>query len=307
MSPPKVSIAVLTHNHEAYIVECLDSIRRQTYPALEVVVSDDRSQDGTLARIRAYQARHPEFAFTILENTETSSISAHCNRVLEKLSGEYVCCFSGDDIMLPEKIARQVEALERHPSASFAYSNCEWFLSDTGKKICNHFGLFQRRPHNIRETISDFTIPTPTLLVRASMMPPEKYDERLPYFSDSMLVVRLMQAGEAVYVPEVLVRYRKHKKSVTAQYAFVEERVRLLQVLETMFAHDADIMPGVENYRAIYHYSVALDRLRANHIREGLAAMGRTAGYWLRSFKWLVRAGVLILELLRALKRCALA
>ena len=67
---PRVSIIVPCFNEEATICSLLDSILRQTFPRgqMEVIVSDGLSEDGTRARIAAFQAEHPEMQLRIVDN-----------------------------------------------------------------------------------------------------------------------------------------------------------------------------------------------------------------------------------------------
>jgi len=66
--PPLVSIIVPARNEEANISACLDSLLAQSYPRREVIVVDDRSEDGTAEVVRRYQQEHPEVRLLQIED-----------------------------------------------------------------------------------------------------------------------------------------------------------------------------------------------------------------------------------------------
>lgn len=286
---PKVSIGVITYNHANFIGECLDSIRLQSYLNIQLIVSDDGSKDDTAAVIEAYAAKYPDFVFEFVKQPHNLGISKNCNFVFDRTDGEYFVFFAGDDVMLPQKIERQVVALQANPKASFSYSDCEWFLSSSGRKICNHFGLLQKPPKVVADIVADFTIPTPTMMVRRSAMPAEHYDERLEYFSDFMLAVRLMMVGDAIYIPEVLVRYRKHSQSIMAQNMCVNDRVVLMKLFKGLFGNDPEMNVAIEKYRKIYFYAVISDAFKNKNYKQGFLLLPKLFPSCFLSVKWLVR------------------
>lgn len=294
---PKVSIGIVCYNHEAYIEACLDSIRSQDYPNIEVLVSDDGSKDQSRAVIDAYQMRYPDFNLKTIHPTQNLGLTGNFNHTAKALEGAYHCIFAGDDIMLPGRIAKQVEALENNPEASFCYSNCEWFDSDSGKKICNHFGLLQQPPKDLDDLVKDFTIPTPTLMVRASQMPNPPYRDELNYICDFYQVVELMQRGEGIYIPQVLVRYRKHGQSITAQNFFVEDRKKLISILQDEVA---GIKPStLRDYKKLYYYACAMDAFQNGQRLKGFGFAFKTFPRCLSSVKWAARLGHMVLASLK--------
>lgn len=297
----KVSIGVITYNHAKFIVECLDSIRLQTYSPIELIVSDDGSKDETVALIQNYALQYPDFKFRFVAQPHNLGISKNCNFVFDQTAGDYFVCFAGDDIMLPNKIERQVKALDGNPKASFTYSDCEWLHSASGRKICNHFGLLQKPPRTIADVVSDFTIPTPTMMVRRASMPPEQYDERLNYFSDFMLAVRLMQVGDAIYIPDALVKYRKHSESIMSQNMCVEDRAILLALFKDLFGDDKDMNVAIEKYRKIYFYSMISDLFKAKKYSQGFRLLSKLFPNCLLSIKWLARDLKLVQLFIRSL------
>lgn len=300
---PQVSIGIITYNHGQFITECLDSIRLQTYPNIELVISDDGSKDDTADVIRHYALQYPDFKFRFVAQPQNLGISKNSNFVFDQTDGEYFACFAGDDIMMPQKIERQVKALQNNLQASFCYSDCEWFHSASGRTICNHFGFLQKPPRTIADVVSDFTIPTPTMMVRRSLVPVEKYDERLKYFSDFMMAVRLMQVGEAIFIPDVLVKYRKHSGSIMSQNMCVEDRAILLTLFKDLFGRDPVMEAAMIKYKTIYFYAAIAEAFKNKEYKQGGKLLPKLFPTCLLSVKWFIRDVKLCQVFLQSLVR----
>jgi glycosyltransferase involved in cell wall biosynthesis len=122
-SPPKLSVALITYNHAAYIGACLDSVLAQrTHFPVEIVIGDDGSDDGSQDIIRDYARRGAErFPFRLLLSPVNRGNFANVIDILAACRGEYVALLEGDDRWCCEdKLQRQVDLLDAHPE----YSGC---------------------------------------------------------------------------------------------------------------------------------------------------------------------------------------
>ena len=109
---PLVSIFMPVFNQEPYIAAALDSALRQTYKNIEIVISDDCSQDSTPMIVAEYAKKfHEKIKFYNLSNENLGD--RHFQLLLNKCKGQYVCMFAGDDIMYPMKIERQMDDVLR--------------------------------------------------------------------------------------------------------------------------------------------------------------------------------------------------
>jgi glycosyltransferase involved in cell wall biosynthesis len=105
---PLVSILIPSYNSEAWIDRTLESALAQTYPQCEIIVVDDGSTDGTLTRLRGYEARGVRIV-----TQANRGASAARNRALADASGELIQFLDADDLLAPDKIAAQVALLEQ--------------------------------------------------------------------------------------------------------------------------------------------------------------------------------------------------
>jgi glycosyltransferase involved in cell wall biosynthesis len=124
---PKLSVCVMTYNQERYIGECLESIVAQEvdFP-FEVIVGDDASTDGTREVIERYAERYPDLIKPMLHAKNLGTTKNYL-AIHQAATGEYVAHMDGDDLMLPTKLTKQVEFLDRHPECVFVIHNCVVF------------------------------------------------------------------------------------------------------------------------------------------------------------------------------------
>ncbi len=112
IKPALVSVVIPHWNGIAYLPACLDALRAQTYPHLEVIVVDNASTDGSQALIAA---RYPEVRLVALP--ENRGFTGACNAGITAASGEFIALLNNDTQAAPDWIAEVVAAFERHPEA----------------------------------------------------------------------------------------------------------------------------------------------------------------------------------------------
>lgn len=134
-----LSIIVISHNQKEQLRRCLESILAQDLPfAHEIIVSDDRSTDGTLELIREYEGRYPGLIKGYWCNSDEChpamvSERAGYNRIngLKHASGKYLIHVDGDDYYIDNTcFRRQVDALERHPDCTICCQRYIWKEDD---------------------------------------------------------------------------------------------------------------------------------------------------------------------------------
>lgn len=89
-----ISIIVPMYNVEQYIEECLESILRQTYKNIEIVLIDDGSIDGTANKIREYLEKYSNIKYVYQKN---QGVSVARNRGIVESEGEFIMFVDGDD------------------------------------------------------------------------------------------------------------------------------------------------------------------------------------------------------------------
>ena len=235
---PRISVFLPTYQHAAFIADAIESVLAQNVPDLEIVVGDDASTDGTPEIVRDYARRHPGL-FKLLLSDVNRGITANTNRVLAACEGEFIAWFSGDDLWLPGKLARQLDWFAAHPDACICYSNVEIFDSRTGATL----GLHHHRDNPFRSGGVEILLEGNwyfnglSVMGRRSACPPHGYDPRLKYVSDWVFWVEMAARGGHIgYVPEVLARYRRHDRNISSDHVrLLPDQLLALDLIATQY------------------------------------------------------------------------
>ncbi len=115
--PPVVSVVIPTRNRVGWLRQCVHSVRAQRDVLLELIVVDEGSSDGTAEYLADLQACAG--AKLVIHQTPRGLPAAR-NAGLAIASGRYVAFLDDDDLWAPDKLAGQIDAIERTPGARWA-------------------------------------------------------------------------------------------------------------------------------------------------------------------------------------------
>lgn len=224
---PLVSVAVVTYNSSKTVVETLDSIFNQTYPNLELIVSDDCSPDNTVEICREWIEAHKErFVRTEMLTVEKNTgVSANMNRGADACKGEWVKDIAGDDVLLPDCVETYVEYVREHPDAVYVFAKVEVFGGDEDAKksveeifsIEKEFFSWPIEKQYDYITLIRGCIPAATAFYnRAKVIALGiRNDERIPFLEDSPKWISLLKAGVRFnYINKETVKYRLSESSL---------------------------------------------------------------------------------------------
>jgi glycosyltransferase involved in cell wall biosynthesis len=221
MALPLVSIICLSYNHERFVREAIESVLHQTYPNIQIIVVDDASTDESVNEIKKIIGDRNVECLFLKENLGNC---AAFNRGLALAKGEYIVDFATDDVMMPERIARQVTFFQSlDESYGVVFTDAE-YIDANGKIFRNHYEyLFQQRlldrvPQGdvYRDVLTTYFIAAPTMLVRKKVFDAiGGYDEQLAY-EDFDFWVRSSRIFKYGLLNEKLTRVRRLRKSLSA-------------------------------------------------------------------------------------------
>ena len=119
----RVSVCLLTYNHERYVAQAIESVLAQQGVDFELVISEDCSTDGTRAIVDDYAARHPDRIRVLTAATNVGGTRAFV-RGIEGACGTYVALLDGDDYWTsPDKLRIQADYLDAHPECAICFHN----------------------------------------------------------------------------------------------------------------------------------------------------------------------------------------
>jgi len=213
MSYPLVSAIVLCYNQARFVVECLEAVKAQNYPNLELIVNDDASKDDSVAVIDAWLARN-DIPHHFLKNQANLGICRSLNNTVKQARGKYVSGIAADDVWLPGKLRTQVELLEQLPDKVGVVYSDALQMDESGKLLPEKFiqahRHFETMPTGDIHKIlwEDNFIPAMTTLIRRECFDRVGlYDENL-FYEDWDMWLRISQAYEFVYSNEISAKYR---------------------------------------------------------------------------------------------------
>ena len=168
-TPPLVSVCMTAYNHAPYIGRAIEGVLSQrTTFAVELVLSDDCSPDGTGAICRDYAARYPD-RIRLLTGDVNVGMRANYRRTIEACRGRYVAMCDGDDWWCdPLKLQRQVEALEADPACGICYTRVRCYAQEEGRYVENY--PMGAGATTFEELLLNNTIPNCAAVVRRDLL-----------------------------------------------------------------------------------------------------------------------------------------
>jgi glycosyltransferase involved in cell wall biosynthesis len=206
---PLVSICIPAYNAERFIVETLETALAQTYPNIEIIVSDDASTDNTVGLVQGYCSRGVQ----VIRQAHNLGMHANWNAAIRASSGKYILKLDADDLVDADHVAQQVKVFESHPEVVFAHCACR--LID----VNGCFLGYERSLHGsfIRSGLDEWTryvfgprAVNIVMLRRRAYDQVCGYDERYRYSGDWAMHRSLLRIGSVFYNHNVLASYRIH-------------------------------------------------------------------------------------------------
>jgi len=213
MQHPLVSAIVLCYNQARYVVECLEGIKAQNYPNLELIINDDASGDDSAAVIQGWLFQN-NIPYCFLKNETNVGICRSVNNAMKQAHGKYISGIAADDVWLPGKLRTQVEMLEKLPEKVGVVYSDALQMDENGRLLPDRFIATHRRfdtmpAGNIHNILwEDNFIPAMTTLIRRSCF--ERvglYDETL-FYEDWDMFLRIARCFDFAYSDEVSAKYR---------------------------------------------------------------------------------------------------
>lgn len=213
-----VSVVVLVYNGEETIADTLDSILKQTYKNLEVIVVDDGSSDTSRKIIDTYTDDRIQRIYM----DKNSGVCCAGNVGFSAVHGKYVALIGHDDVWHKEKIEKQVSFLESHPTCAVCFTWADIFDENNNHVNDKCENLYQRFHSNNRSKSgwlrklfweNNFFCAPSACIRKESLEQVGYYRYSLVQLQDYDLWLRLLNVGYIYIIQEKLVLYRQFTKS----------------------------------------------------------------------------------------------
>ncbi|QWC57954.1 glycosyltransferase [Erythrobacter sp. 3-20A1M] len=215
---PLVSFALFAFNQQEFIGEAIIGALSQTYQPLEIILSDDCSNDNTFAIMKdmaeAYDGPH---RLVLRQNKKNVGVAEHVNRVIDLASGELLIVAAGDDISHEDRVSAAVEAFtddDRLAVLETGYAEIDDLGNATGRihsysdvqfDLASYLAKSERRPVGASRTYR-----TETLRLFPHLSPDCPTE-------DTTLMLRCLFAGEGRAVSKASIQRRIHDNNLSAR------------------------------------------------------------------------------------------
>lgn len=218
-----VSTIIPCYNQARYLGEALESVFKQTYPLIEVIVINDGSTDDIEGALTLYRGR-PRLQVLHQENQGLANAR---NRGISVAQGAYVQFLDADDWLHPEKITQQVAILAANPDVGLVYSDYYLVYNDVDLSVEDTVAARCADPYNpdlfLTWWIQGVFPPCAALVRTAWIQRAGPFNPSLPAYEDYELWLRMSALGlRARYLPERLAYYRQHAESLTTDTASMQ-------------------------------------------------------------------------------------
>lgn len=214
MSNPRklISVCVPAYNSERFIAETVDSVLRQSYLNLELIVVDDCSSDGTFGVLSGYN----DPRMRLYRNLVNIGAEKNWNKCLGLARGDYVKVLPGDDALYPDCLEKQAAVLDdpRNSGVAFVYCSRDVVDADGRAVMKARFpgqGRIDRRTLTRKNVMHGMNVvgePGAVLFRAAASRKVGGFDARLPYIVDLDYWIRLLAVGDAYALSETLCTFR---------------------------------------------------------------------------------------------------
>lgn len=202
---PLASVVIPVHNGERYIKEALESCLNQTYDNFEILIVDDKSEDGTLGILKEFESRDRRVKVFAVEKQD--GLGNVINIGIRASKGKYIVRMDADDVMCSDRIEKQVKYLEENPECVAIGGQID--IIDENSNITGHreYPLTDKELRKNLFLFQPFAHPAVTLR-RSTLEEMGLYPENMWKVEDVKLFLILSTKGKFANVPDTVLRYR---------------------------------------------------------------------------------------------------
>ena len=290
----RVAVIVPVYNAAGFVVETIESILRQSFEDFVIVAVDDGSSDESLAVLESIA----DPRLLVVSQSNSGGPSRPRNVGIANSISEYVAIFDSDDLMVEDKLAVSVAALDACPEAGFLISDfgrVDEQGAHTVESYLKSYEHFQRvvaaqpkldgfvclPPRPMFDLLCrDNYVGTSSVVIRRSVL--ERiggFDESLRNCDDRDMWFRLTREFGAVYIPRTLHYYRKRDGNISSRGPDINTEAKI-----TVLARQLENPLSKENRRQLRERIAENHVWRAYHQREQGERL-ESARSFLRAFR----------------------
>lgn len=210
---PLVSVLLPVYNAEQYLRASLESILSQTYKNIEVICVDDGSADASFKILRIFAKQDKRVK--VYRNRKNQGIGYTANKATSHAKGDFIARMDADDIMLFDRIEKQVHFLQNNPEMALVGGQClvineEGKITGEKKNPTAHKDIYKM-------LFSSMSVQNPTIMINKKLTTKEALtlDPTLHPIDDLDMLFKLLACGRFANLPDFVLQYRVYRGSST--------------------------------------------------------------------------------------------
>ena len=214
---PLITVGVIAYNSSEYILDLLESIKAQSYQNVELIVSDDKSTDNTVAICEEWISKNKDrfVRAEVIVPEHNTGTAGNYNRALFAAKGEWMKFIDGDDLLFPNCLEDNVEYVTKHPEAKVVFSDILYF-EDAKNPSNKHFVSEEEKRFFEKDVEEQFKvvlrknhIPPSSSFMSVAILKANPYQEEYGIMEDSPKWIDLTRKGyKFYYFDKVTTGYR---------------------------------------------------------------------------------------------------
>lgn len=301
-----VSVLVLTYNSEIYILETLESIRKQSYSEVELIISDDNSNDNTVSIIEEWLIKNKNrfIRVEIVTSNINTGITKNMNRGILHCQGVFIKPIAGDDLML-ENCLEDMTSHMISNDLKVLYSRIRPFYDNKNNEIDFNnenemYSLFELdTKQQYRKLLKSFSIYTIGIqFSRQFIVSMGLFDEKYTMMEDYPLALKITSMGYKLnFLDKYTMKYRVRPKS--SRSVFLKSRRNKAHYSDLRKFESDEIIPRLKHekmYISLYDIKIRRLAVKIENMSSGLhfVVIGRVIRLfildnWVRRVKRCIR------------------
>lgn len=215
-----ISIVMPVYNGQKFLAEAIESVLNQTHRNFEFIIIDDGSSDNSAAIIKQYAEKD---ARVLLHQQQNSGLPVTLNKGIRLAKADIIARMDADDIMLPNRLERQIPFLMNHPEAAVV-SCYSYHIDGKGRRIGKsgtypYIASVKNCKKHITKGGMIFCLHPGVVFWKKAVMSVGGYNESLPVSEDTELWNRMADHGlYTIVMPERLLEYRIHMEAISSAW-----------------------------------------------------------------------------------------
>lgn len=208
---PLVSVIIPTFNQALYLKEAIESVLKQTYVHLELIIIDDGSTDQTQHLCQEFQKKDGRLKY-IKQINQGPSVAR--NRGIQASNGEFIAILDADDLMLENRLQIQLNVLKSNKDIDISYTALE-LIDEKGKPLGELVGSDEKPENFLALMFVRNQIPGPSYMGKRTCFINHPFNEKYRHAEDYELMLRLAHLYRFKYTDLPLTKYRRHGSNLS--------------------------------------------------------------------------------------------